>query len=130
MTDDRGAALRVALAYHRAWTGGDFDQAMTYIADDIVCLTPAGRLDGADAFRRFMGPFAQTLTHSSPLAAFGDDQTAVVMYDTDTIPVKDAPGAECVTVRDGKIVHMRIIFDRAPFDAARRAAAPAGSPSP
>ncbi len=125
MTDDPGAALQVALAYHRAWTGGDFDQAMTYIADDIVCLAPAGRLDGADAFRRFMAPFARIVTHSSLLAAFGDDQTAVVMYDTDTIPVQDAPGAECVTVTDGKIVHLRIIFDRAPFDAARRAAASA-----
>jgi hypothetical protein len=48
---------------------------------------------------------------------------AVVMYDTDTVPVKAAPGAECVTVSGGKIRHMRIIFDRAPFDAARRAAA-------
>jgi ketosteroid isomerase-like protein len=46
-----------------------------------------------------------------------------VLYDTDTVPVKDAPGAECVTVRDGKITHMRIIFDRLPFDQARRAAA-------
>jgi hypothetical protein len=53
----------------------------------------------------------------------GDDEKAVVMYDTDTVPVKDAPGAECVTVRDGKITHMRIIFDRQPFDEARRAAA-------
>lgn len=85
MTDDHGAdepgaALQVAQAYHRAWTGGDFDQAMTYIADDIVCLAPAGRLDGAEAFRGFMGPFAQILTRSSLLAAFGDEDTAVVMY--------------------------------------------------
>ena len=38
-------------------------------------------------------------------------------------PVKNAPAAEYLTVRDGLIVGMRIIFDRAPFDAARRAAA-------
>lgn len=36
--------------------------------------------------------------------------------------VKNAPGAECVTVRDGKITRSRFIFDRAPFEAARRAA--------
>ncbi|MGI8728586.1 MAG: hypothetical protein ACR2LK_01060 [Solirubrobacteraceae bacterium] len=46
----------------------------------------------------------------------------MLMYDTDTVPVHDAPGAECLTVRDGKINHMRIIFDRLPFDAARQAA--------
>ena len=123
MTDDRGAALQVALAYHRAWTSGNFDHAMSYIADDIVCLAPAGRLEGAEAFRGFMGPFAGMVTRSRLLAAFGDEETAVVMYETGTVPVQEAPGAECLTVRDCRIVHLRIVFDRAPFDAARRAAA-------
>ena len=122
MTENRTAALDVALAYHRAWTGGNFEEAMTYIADDIVCLAPAGRLDGAEAFRGFMGPFARSVTGSTLVSAFGDEETAVVMYDTVTRPVENAPGAECVQVRDGTIAHMRIVFDRAPFDAARRAA--------
>jgi hypothetical protein len=39
-----------------------------------------------------------------------------------TVPLKHAPGAECVTVADGKITHMRIIFDRLPFEEARKAA--------
>jgi ketosteroid isomerase-like protein len=38
------------------------------------------------------------------------------------VPVASAPAAECVTVRDGKITYSRFIFDRAPFDAARKAA--------
>lgn len=50
------AALDTALAYHRAWTGHDFERAMTYIAEDIVCQAPAGTLEGAEAFRGFMGP--------------------------------------------------------------------------
>jgi ketosteroid isomerase-like protein len=95
---------------------------MTYIADDIICQAPGQRLEGAAAFRGFMGPFVQILTGSELIAAFGDDTTAVVMYGTDTVPVKDAPGAECVTVADGKITHMRIIFDRLPFEEARKAA--------
>jgi len=122
MTENESPALKVALAYHRAWTTHNFEAAMTYIAEDIVCQAPAGRLDGAEAFRGFMGPFVEIITHSKLIAAFGDRTTAVLMYDTDTIPVKDAPGAECITVEDGKITHMRIIFDRLPFDAARRAA--------
>jgi len=123
MTEHSTAALDTALAYHRAWTNHDFDQAMTHIAEDIVCQAPAGRLDGAEAFRGFMGPFAQILTRSNLIAAFGDETTAVLMYDTDTVPVHNAPGAECLTVAEGKITHMRIIFDRLPFDAARLAAA-------
>ena len=124
MTDSTSTspALQTALAYYHAWTSHDLDTAMTYIAADIVCLAPSGRLEGAEAFRGFMGPFAQILTSSKLIAAFGDDEKAVIMYDTDTVPVKDAPGAECVTVKDGNITHMRIIFDRLPFEDARRAA--------
>ena len=121
MTDTTSPALRTALAYFQAWTSRDIDKAMSYIADDVVCDAPAGRLEGADAYRGFMGPFVQILTGATMIAAFGDDETALVMYDTQTVPVKSAPGAECVTVKDGKIIYSRFIFDRAPFEAARNA---------
>jgi SnoaL-like domain len=114
-------ALEVALSYFQAWTEHDFDRAMSFIAEDIVCDAPAGRIEGADAFRGFMGPFSQIVTRSELIGAFGDDDSALVMYGTDTVPVQDAPGAEYVTVRDGRIGYMRIIFDRVPFEAARRA---------
>ena len=115
-------ALRTALAYYQAWTSHDLDRAMSYVADEIVCDAPAGRLEGADAYRAFMGPFVQILRESRLIAAFGDDQTAMIMYETRTVPVPSAPGAECLTVTDGKITYSRFIFDRAPFDAARAAA--------
>ena len=122
MTETSSPALRTALAYYQAWTSHDFEKAMSYIADDIVCDAPAGRLEGADAYRGFMAPFVQILKGSELLAAFGDDQTALIMYDTETVPVKSAPGAEWVTVADGRITYSRFVFDRAPFDAARRVA--------
>ena len=120
MTETTSPALRTALAYHQAWTSHDLDQAMSYIADDIICDAPAGRLEGADAYRGFMGPFVEILTGSELIGAFGDDRTALIMYDTETVPVKSAPGAEWVNVTDGKITYSRFVFDRAPFDAARR----------
>ena len=126
MTESTSPALQVALAYYHAWTGHDLDKAMSYIADDIVCDAPAGRLEGTTAYRNFMGPFVQILTGSALVAAFGDDEKAVIMYDTETVPVNSAPGAECVTVQDGKIIRSLFIFDRAPFDAARKAQAEAG----
>lgn len=122
MTADIPLALQTALVYHRAWTGGNFEQAMTYVADDIVCRAPAGTLEGADAFRGFMGSFAAMLVQAKLVAAFGDEHIALLMYDTATTLVEDAPGAECHTVANGKITEMRILFDRLPFDAARRAA--------
>ncbi len=120
MTDTTSPALKTALAYYEAWTSKDLDTAMTYISEDIVCEAPAGRIDGAEAYRAFMGPFVQILKGSSMIAAFGDERRALVMYDTETVPVKSAPGAECVTVEDGKITHSTFIFDRLPFEEARR----------
>ena len=121
MTEQGSSALRVALAYYDAWTSQDLERAMSYISEEIVCEAPPGRLEGADAYRAFMAPFVGILRDSKMIAAFGDHETALVMYDTQTVPVKSAPGAECVTVRDGKIIHSWFIFDRAPFEAARRA---------
>jgi ketosteroid isomerase-like protein len=113
------AALEVALAYFDAWTSKDFERAMTYVADDIVCDAPPGRIEGADAYRAFMGPFVQILERAELLGAFGDDETAIVVYDTQTVPVQSAPGAEYVTVENGKITRSRFVFDRLPFQAAR-----------
>ncbi len=93
MTEPTSPALEIALAYFHAWTGHDLDKAMEYIADDVVCDAPAGRLEGAAEYRGFMGPFVQILKSSELLAAFGDDQQAVVVYDTETVPVKSAPAA-------------------------------------
>lgn len=114
--------LETVLAYFEAWTGHDFDQAMTYLADDLVCYAPAGRLEGAAAFRAFMEPFSQILLKAELLGSYGDDTTAMLMYGTSTHPVADAPGAELHTVHNGKITEIRIIFDRLPFEQARAAA--------
>jgi hypothetical protein len=116
-------ALQIALEYHGAWTAKDLDTAMTYIADGIVCDAPAGRITGAEAFRAFLGPFAERLLISASLiASFGDERTAMLMYDTETLAAKSAPAAEYVTVDDGKITYNRFIFDRTPFDELRRRA--------
>jgi ketosteroid isomerase-like protein len=122
MTGTPSPALQVALAYYQAWTSKDIDAAMRQFADDVVCDAPAGRIEGVQAYRQFLGPFAEMLLGSELLAAFGDETTAVLVYDTRTPPVASGPGAECLTVRDGKIVYNRFIFDRLPFEAARRAA--------
>lgn len=114
-------ALDTALAFHQAWVNKDLDLAMSYLAEDIVCDAPAGRVEGVAAYREFMAPFVQMLIDSQMIAAFGDQDRAVIVYDTRTALVDSAPAAECVTVVDDKITYNRFIFDRTPFDAARRA---------
>ena len=115
----QAAAPATALAYHRAWTNGDMDAALVHVDDDVICDAPVGRLEGIDALRDYMGPFAQMVQQVDLLAAEGDDNRAVVVYDTVTPLVPSAPGAELLTVCDGRIVYMRLIFDRLPFAQAR-----------
>jgi ketosteroid isomerase-like protein len=123
MTGTNGPALRVALAYHRAVADRDIDGAMAYVAEDIVCDAPAGRLVGAPAYRAFLAPFVQMLVRTDLIGAFGDERRAVLVYDSETRLVASGPAAECVTVEDGRITYSRFIFDRLPFEAARRSAA-------
>lgn len=114
--------LQTVLAYHEAWSNHDMDRAMRYIAENIICDAPAGRIEGAEAYRAFMGPFVKMLKSTKLLAAFGDDATAMIMYDTQTALVESGPGAEWLTIKNGKIVYSRFIFDRLPFEEARRKA--------
>ncbi|WP_116950676.1 nuclear transport factor 2 family protein [Jiangella endophytica] len=120
------AALDVALAYHHAWAGGDLEAALRHVADDVVCEAPPGRLEGIAAYRAFLEPYVTQLVSATLIAAFGDDDTALVMYDSVTQLVARAPGAECVRVADGRIVHSWFVFDRAPFMAARAAVVGSG----
>lgn len=122
MSETTSKALETALRYFRSWTARDFDRAMTFLAPGLVCHTPNGGINGAEAFRGFMEPFSRILVRAELVAAFGDDRTALLMYDTQTVLVPDAPGAECLTVEDGLITEIKIIFDRVPFAAARQAA--------
>jgi SnoaL-like domain len=120
VTEQPSAALSTALDYYQAWTGKDLDRAMRYVADDVVCENPTGRIEGLEALRQFMTPFAQMLTGSDLIGAYGDADTAVLVYNPHTTLVADAPSAERLTVRGGRIVHDLLIFDRTPFDEARR----------
>jgi|GEM_PF-6997968 len=66
--------------------------------------------------------FSHIVTRSVLIAACGNDNTAVLMYGTDTVPVPNAPGTERLSISDETIVQIRIIFDRAPSTTACHAA--------
>lgn len=119
MQEQQLTAVEVALAYYHAWTARDLDAALTHVAEDVICKTPSGALTGTGALKGFMGPFAETLTRSTLLASFGNEDRALIMYDTGTRAVASAPAAELYRVRGGRITEIRIIFDRLPFALAR-----------
>jgi hypothetical protein len=115
-------ALATALAYHQAWTSQNLDRAMTYIADDITCDAPGGRVSGAQQYRDFLGGFMTQLTGVKTVVTFGDETTAVLFYYPHTARVSDASTAECFTVAVGcftvavgKITRSVLVFDRPSF---------------
>lgn len=122
MTGASGAtALDTVLAYHRAWTSGDIDQAMGKVADDIVCHAPGEDLTGKDAYRGYLADFAPHLTGLRDVASFSDGDRVALFYYPQTAVTSTTPAAECFTVRDGLIAESVLVFDRLSF-------APPGEP--
>jgi hypothetical protein len=111
------AALEVALAWYHARTGHDIDKDMSTIADDIVCDAPGGvHLVGSQAFRDFEESFVPMISGATLTAAFGDDQAALLMYETSTRPGWPSNfAAAYAKVTGGKIAALRIVFDQTPF---------------
>lgn len=116
MTQTFGStALETVLDYHRAWTSGDIDQAMTYVADNIVCRAPGEDLVGKDAYRGYLAGFAPNLTGLTDVASFADGDRVALFYYPHTAATSAAPAAECFTVRNDQIAESVLVFDRLSF---------------
>lgn len=111
----RTIAFETVLDYHRAWTSGDIDRAMSRVAEGIVCHAPGEDLVGRDAYRAFLAAFAPAVTGLTDVAGLADDQHVTLFYYPHTAATSTAPAAECFTVRDGVIVENLLVFDRLSF---------------
>ncbi|GAB2625271.1 nuclear transport factor 2 family protein [Pseudactinotalea suaedae] len=107
--------LETVLAYHRSWTSGDVETAMTHVADAAVCHAPGEDLVGKDAYREFLAGFAPNLTGLTHLASLADGNRVALFYHPHTAATSTAPAAELFTVRDGLIVEDVLAFDRLSF---------------
>ncbi|WP_166983152.1 SRPBCC domain-containing protein [Paramicrobacterium fandaimingii] len=110
MTHDN--AYAVVKKYHYAWTNGDVNGAMNYVADDITCQAPGVDLDGKVAYREFISGFAPQLTGIGKIAEFVDKDRVALFYYPQTASTSTTPAAELFTIRDGKISESILIFDR------------------
>jgi len=109
------SAIEIVQDYHRAWTSGDVDQAMTWVADDITCRAPGDDLTGKEAYREFLASFAPALTGLADIASFADGDRVALFYYPQTATTTTAPAAECFTIRDARIVESVLVFDRLSF---------------
>ena len=109
------SVFKVAQAYFDAMAAKDVAGIMKLVSQDITCSSPLGALAGASAFRGFQDGFARMTERLTLVAALADDGDAMLVYVANTKPVAEAYVAEHLTVRDGKIVALRVIYDSAPF---------------
>jgi hypothetical protein len=117
ISETNAKALMIARTYIDAIATKDVEKIMSVVADNVICNSPVGQLGGAAAFRGFQEGFAKMLKKLTVIAAFGDDEQAVVVYDAETYPVASAIVAEHIIVKNGKIASARVIYDATPFAA-------------
>jgi ketosteroid isomerase-like protein len=109
---ENSTAYEIVKRYHRAWTSGDVERAMSYVAEDVSCRAPGVDLKGKDDYRGFIGGFAPALTGIGDIAEFAEGDRVALFYYPQTAATSTAPAAECFTVRDGRISESVLIFDR------------------
>ncbi|MDP9792738.1 hypothetical protein J2S43_001250 [Catenuloplanes nepalensis] len=119
MTDN----TKIAEGYASAWMARDLDAAMAYVAEDVVLDAPAGRFEGAAAYRAFLERFLDLMTAAEITAVYGGEDGAAVHYVTRTRPVPVSLGSDRLVIRDGLIREVVTVFDRLPFRDAKDAAA-------
>ncbi|UGY14885.1 nuclear transport factor 2 family protein [Bradyrhizobium septentrionale] len=124
MTEHDGKTLAIARAYVEAIANKDVDTIISISTDDVVCNSPRGRLTGTQAFRGFHEGFARMIKKVVVLAAFGDDEHAVVVYHAETHPVPNSTVAELLKIKNGKIASTEVIYDATPFAAYAATVAP------
>jgi limonene-1,2-epoxide hydrolase len=112
-----GKAVQIAKTYIEAVANNNVDTIISVSADDVVCTSPIGRITGTQKFREFHDGFARMIKKVTVLAAYGDDNQAVLVYNADTHPVPNAVTAELIKVKNGKIASTEVIYDATPFAA-------------
>lgn len=123
MTTMPQTAQHVVDAYHRAWTAGDVDQALTFVDDDVRCFAPEPSVSTKEEWRQYLSAFVPMLTGAPEHARMVDGNRVALWYFPQTDLTTTTLASELFTVRDGRIVEIRLAFDRLGY---RPAEEPAG----
>lgn len=109
-TSDR--ALSTVDAYHRAWTTSDVELALSYVADDVRCFAPDESVTTKHEWREYLTRFVPMLTGAPEHARMVDGDRVALWYFPQTAVTTTTLASELFTVRDGRIVEIRLAFDR------------------
>ena len=102
----------VVQAYHEAWTGGDVDRALTYVAEDVRCFAPNDGVTSKSDWHEYLTGFVPMLTGAPEHARMTDGNRVALWYFPQTAVTATTLASELFTVEDGRIVEIRLAFDR------------------
>ena len=108
---EHGSPVEVAIAFTEAWTSHDMTTASSYVAEDVMFEGPITQASGRTAYMNGLSRFAQAVAGLKILAAVGDDQRAMIMYEVKTGPFGTLRAAEDFVVCGGKITRDTLVFD-------------------
>ena len=105
-------ALAVVERYHEAWTSGDIDRAMAFLAESVACYAPDPEVTTKDQWRDYLSGFVPMLTGAPELTRMSDGNRVSLWYFPQTEVTTTTLASELFTVEDGRIVEIRLAFDR------------------
>ncbi|MDN5761307.1 MAG: nuclear transport factor 2 family protein [Microlunatus sp.] len=105
-------AVSTVEAYHRAWTSGDIDRALTYVSDDAFCSAPDNSVNTKGDWREYLARFVPMLTGAPEHTRMTDGNRVALWYFPQTQVTTTTLASELFTVHDGQIVEIRLAFDR------------------
>lgn len=104
--------LPVVEAYHRAWTTGDVDQALTHVSDEVQCYAPDPDINTKDDWRDYLNAFVPMLNGAPEHFRMADADHVALWYFPQTAVTTTTLASELFTVEAGKITEIRLSFDR------------------
>jgi ketosteroid isomerase-like protein len=105
---------RLIETYFNAWTTGDLATARRFLADDLDFKGSIDTFRKADDFVAALKRFQGMLQGVTLLKALFDPYGGALLYDCGTAsPAGTIRAAEFLTVADGRISEIRLVFDAA-----------------
>ncbi|MEV4889219.1 nuclear transport factor 2 family protein [Nonomuraea sp. NPDC055795] len=110
MTEHR-TAVDVATVFITAFGAGDMATVTECLAEDVVFESPRVHVEGVEAVTATIGQFAQVVAGVDIIAAVGDAEQAMVIYNMKTGPFGTLRVVDYLVVRDSKITSDVVVFD-------------------